>query len=278
MDELGKMLGGQGPVFLGDARDIGAAVVNPDVLGGVALGEENDVGLGAGAIGGKGAPGQAQDGMEVTVLRKNFENFPGLIGKETAKPNKTKRTNVKAKRSSSQGAAITPDIADPADVEENGSGDIDVKTELSGRELTFLKLHLLEGIDQINALKLAGYRSTQEKYLQYLAKKILVRYESQAGDHRKIFRSLGGGETAVAQGLLKLATTARSEQVRLNAWTVIAKCLGLQKDTIDIATGISIVINVARQAETEPGPGGGRPALIPQEQHKQVQSAITITK
>ena len=40
-------------------------------------------------------------------------------------------------------------------------------------------------------------------------------------DELKTFRAVGAGEIAVAQGLLALATTAKSEMVRLNAWTAI---------------------------------------------------------
>jgi hypothetical protein len=182
------------------------------------------------------------------LLREAMQNLRPSRG-AVAKPNKgkpkIKRTKVKAKPSSSQGTVITPDLVDPVDFEENGSGDIEVKTELTGRELAFLKLHLIQGVDQVKAMKSSGYRSSQDKYLQYAAKKILVKYESRTEDHRRIFREIGAGEVAVAKGLLNLATTAKSEQVRLNAWTVIAKCLGLTKEIVEGVQGVRIVINAA---------------------------------
>jgi hypothetical protein len=73
----------------------------------------------------------------------------------------------------------------------------------------------------------------------------LIKYESRTEDHRKIFRAIGAGEVAVAQGLLKLATTAKSEMVRLNAWATIAKCLGLAKEVTESVEGIQIIINTS---------------------------------
>ncbi len=45
--ELGEVLRGERSALLGDLRDVGASVVDPGALGWSALGEEDDVGLGA---------------------------------------------------------------------------------------------------------------------------------------------------------------------------------------------------------------------------------------
>ena len=66
--ELGEVLGHERAVFLGDAGDVGAGVVDPGPLGGIALGEEDDVGLDALAVGGERAARQPQDGVQVAVL------------------------------------------------------------------------------------------------------------------------------------------------------------------------------------------------------------------
>ena len=76
------MVGGEGAVFLGDAGYVGAGVVDPDLLGGVALGEEDDVGLGAGTVGAEGAVGQAQDGVQGAVFGEDLEDLARLVGEQ----------------------------------------------------------------------------------------------------------------------------------------------------------------------------------------------------
>jgi hypothetical protein len=61
-------------------------------------------------------------------------------------------------------------------------------------------------------------------------------------------------------GLLTLAQEARSEMVRLNAWTALAKCLGLTKEVLDAAEGIQIIINQGCAPAGEDQPGQHRPA------------------
>jgi hypothetical protein len=51
---------------------------------------------------------------------------------------------------------------------------------------------------------------------------------------------------------LTLATTAKSEAVRLNAWTTIARVMGLTKETVDALQGVNIVIKT----------GGGAPVKV----------------
>lgn len=119
---------------------------------------------------------------------------------------------------------------------------IEIKTEFTAKELAFIRLHFSEGLNQIDAVRSAGYKASEDRYASSIAKRIIEKYESQADDHRKIFRELGAGETAVIQGLLNLAQKAKSEMVRLNAWTMIAKCLGLTKEAVEQMQGIQIVI------------------------------------
>ena len=139
---------------------------------------------------------------------------------------------------------------------EDNDDDIDKKVEFTEKELKFIRLYFTGEYKIEDAMKLAGYNSSQDKYLQYVARKILVKYESNGQDHRKIFRAIGLGEIAIAQGILKLATTAKSEMVRLNAWALAAKCLGLQKEVVEGVQGIQIIIK-GRDEARKPVPGGG---------------------
>ena len=76
------MLGRERAVFLGDARDIGAGIEDPDVLGGPAFLEEDDIGFYALAVRGERAARQAQDGVQVAILHEDFKNLSGLVLKE----------------------------------------------------------------------------------------------------------------------------------------------------------------------------------------------------
>jgi len=64
---------------------------------------------------------------------------------------------------------------------------------------------------------------------------------------------MGAGEVAVVEGLLKLARGAKSEMVRLNAWSMIAKCIGLTKEQIEGVGGIMIIFEAADQPAALPG-------------------------
>jgi hypothetical protein len=95
--------------------------------------------------------------------------------------------------------------------------DIDIKAEFTEKELKFLKIYLLGDVTQEMAMIFAGYKSTQPRYIRFLAKKIIQKYESMGGDHQKIFREIGFGEVEIAMGIKNLAQNAKSEMVKLNA-------------------------------------------------------------
>ena len=126
---------------------------------------------------------------------------------------------------------------------DDNSAVTNLKEKLTVKELKFLEIYFQGNITQVNALKSAGYEGYSEDYYSILARKIILKYESRAGDHRIIFRAMGAGEVAVVQGLLKLAQGSKSEMVRLNAWSMIAKCIGLTKEQVEGAGGITIIFD-----------------------------------
>jgi hypothetical protein len=153
-----------------------------------------------------------------------------------------------------------------------------IKNQLTLKELKFIELYMLGNYTQVNALKLAGYAGYNEKYLELLARKIIGKFESQADDHRKLFRALGAGETFIVKGLLSLAKNAKSEMVRLRAYESLSKCMGLTKEQIEGAGGVTIIFEAAdrpagapRVPPPLPGsapvpatglPGTGKPMMI----------------
>ena len=73
------------------------------------------------------------------------------------------------------------------------------------------------------------------------------------------------GETKVIEMLIDSAENAKSEMVKLTARIALARCLGLQKDVVEVEHGMNIIIRSWGQvAAAEPVPGGVRPALIHQ--------------
>ena len=143
---------------------------------------------------------------------------------------------------------------------------IDLKSKMTVKELSFLSSYLSGGVTVIQAMDSAGYGDYHENARYQLARKIIQKYETQAPDHRNIFRAMGAGEVAVVEGLLNLAQKGKSEAVRLNAWSMIAKCIGLTKDQVESAGGITIIFEAADKPALAPGappalPGGEpRPA------------------
>ena len=148
--------------------------------------------------------------------------------------------------------AITPQEDCFVLEQETGENGFKLKKELTVREHRFIELYLTGVLTVDKAMESAGYEGYNQDYLYRLGRNIIQKYESQAGDHRKIMRAMGYGEIKVINLLIDSAVKAKSEMVRLNARTFLAKCLGMQQDVIDIAQGISIVVNTGPQQGQAP--------------------------
>lgn len=140
--------------------------------------------------------------------------------------------------------------------------EVNFKEKMTVKELKFIEYHLVKGETIKRAMMLAGYRDLENNHLYWLAKKIVNKYEERAADHRTIMRAIGAGEAAVSAGLLHLARTATSEVARVQAYTTLAKMLGMQKDILQGNEGVTVIIQGpdacvqvnAGQAPTLPGP------------------------
>jgi hypothetical protein len=139
----------------------------------------------------------------------------------------------------------------------------DIKAKMSVKEMKFISLYFTGDYSQIKAMKLAGYEAAQDSYLYLLAKKILEKYETQAGDHRIIARAMGAGEVLVFQTLLGLIKS-KNERIRLDATVNLAKILGLTKEQVEGAGGITIIF------EQPDAPGTLPPPPMPGEQPKAI--------
>jgi hypothetical protein len=166
----------------------------------------------------------------------------------------------------------------PCDPSEFENSDIksaaNFKEQLTLKEMNFLQIYFSGRITIEKAMIAAGYKDYNPKWRYVIARKILEKYESQAGDHRKIFREIGAGEVAVVRGLLELAQNARSENVRRQAWADIAACLGLKKEILEPFQGVQVII---RGKEDKPGdqatkPETDKPKVVP------ITKTLQITK
>ena len=133
-------------------------------------------------------------------------------------------------------------------------------------------------------MNLAGYQNMNDRYKQYLAAQIIQRYESQAEDHQIIARALGAGEVFVIKGLMDLAKNSTSGIVKRAALADLAKILGLTKEQLEGAGGVTIIFEGAgAPGATATLPGApGAPPLPPSQGEIKVLPAnnkpIMITK
>ena len=124
-----------------------------------------------------------------------------------------------------------------------------LKGKMTLKELKFIGLHFSGEQGTLKSMKLAGYKAAHDSYLFLLAKKIIEKYESQVGDHRILGRAMGAGEVKVFKSLIALMAD-KSPLIRLNATTQLAKILGMTKEQIDGAGGITIIF----EQPDAPGP------------------------
>jgi hypothetical protein len=185
------------------------------------------------------------------ATKKKKGNKPNKVNKiDTNKGNKSNNSSKIGTKGGKGGGkpSINNDVTDSNNTNNQSVEPVlleilDTKTKMSDKELRFIYFYMAGGISIEQSMILAGYEGYHPKSLSRLGKMIVTKHECQVGDHRKIFRAVGAGETAIAMGLLNLAQNAQSEMVRHNAWNSLAKCLGLSKEVLDAAEGISIVIN-----------------------------------
>ena len=140
---------------------------------------------------------------------------------------------------------------------------VDMKSPLTLQEIGFLEHYFIspyspqiEELSKDDAMILAGFGHLSKLQRNRIANKILGKYESQAGDVRKIFGDIGFGQTQIARGIKDKALNAVSEMVSLNALKLAAQCTRMVEEPATSHQGVNIIINCG----TEPAGGPGAPA------------------
>ena len=123
--------------------------------------------------------------------------------------------------------------------------DSDLKSVITTKEYQFVSNYLSGGVTIIEAMKLAGYIGYNEDYLYRLGRKIVQKLETQAEDCRKIARAIGAGEVFIIKTLYSLAKDSKSEKIRGDNAMNLAKLLGLTKEQLDSAGGVTIIFEGA---------------------------------
>jgi hypothetical protein len=161
--------------------------------------------------------------------------------------------------------AVPPPLQYENTINGNSVFSKSLKDQMTLKELKFIG-YLLTGENTIErSMILAGYDGYHQKSLYRLGRKIVEKYESQGQDHKIIARAMGAGETLVFKTLLSLMKS-NSEKIKLDATVNLAKILGLTKEQIEGAGGITIIFEAADRPAALPGappalPGGEpRPA------------------
>jgi hypothetical protein len=129
------------------------------------------------------------------------------------------------------------------------------KDHLTSQEIAFLEYYLTGNYSLKESMVLANYKNYHPKYLEAKARKIIERYESQAGGAAKVLRKAGVGEVRVAQMILKLMGDP-SARTQLGATELAAKCLQMSQEPRGPAQGVQIIIHTSlAPASGEPQPG-----------------------
>jgi len=137
-----------------------------------------------------------------------------------------------------------------------------LKDQLTIKELKFLEIYFLEGLNMDQAMISAGYVGYHPKSLYRLGRKLVEKFENQAGDRRNIFRAIGAGEVTIIRGLLEIAQDPKvTAAVRLRAWSTLASCLGLKSKKVNHIKVLSLIYI----GPLSPRPGVSRqgPAQMP---------------
>ena len=157
----------------------------------------------------------------------------------------TKETvRYRTKHLKSKQKSIDPEIFNL----ETAAERIDCKSALTLQEQIFLDLHLIEKKSIKDAMIQSGYNDLPERTIYFRAKKILQKYEAKTEDHRSIMRTIGCGEIAVISKMWEEVQTSQSAVARVQALTTLGKWLGLAKEVVEGAAGISIIFQAGGQA------------------------------
>jgi len=136
------------------------------------------------------------------------------------------------------GSVVSSDSLENVGIGDKGSRDFPFSPE----DLQFLVNYLGKGMTIDKAMVSAGYAYLPQTTRYDKARKVVKAYAAGTEDKANIFRDVGLSEVEVAQNIKKLIESSRSDQVKLNALALAAKCLRLTDEPEHTHQGVRINI------------------------------------
>jgi hypothetical protein len=174
---------------------------------------------------------------------------------------------------------IIPNDVVSYDYSSTGYGDNKAETSLlNAQELAFLSAYLKGGISIDKAMISAGYAHFSQQHRYEIARKVVKAYARGTEDRANILRDIGLSEVEVAHSLKQMIDSARSEQVKLNALALAAKCLRLTDEPVSTHQGVSIHIHYGQQQGGQQGSAPERQPSVHVNTQINTTKAIQITR
>lgn len=197
---------------------------------------------------------------QIVTFRSAQPNLPAQLPNESFLDYALRVTNLNPPSDQPEVDPALLDIYNKEEYQENIESNkevIEIKEEMTEKELKFIRLYLIDHVPAKIALVAAGYRKYNDTYASTVAQKIKKKYECST-QGAEILSDLNFGAVEIAQGIIDIARTCPNAQVRLNALALCAKAAGLLKEAADQAPGVTIVIKGRDQGVD--APGGREPA------------------
>ncbi len=202
--------------------------------------------------------------IDNNIYINNKDDISHMVDNDGLKNNRVNSNNAPGNgKKVKDDDVLIPEIIEDSESDQT----FDLKSQLTAKELNFIELYLTGDHTQIEAMKLVGYSGYNEKYLYRLSRKIMEKYELQAGDDRKLLQDLGYNKIMILKLLIDSATKARSETVKLNARIALARCAGIRMaEVIEATEGVQIIIKTTAKQGQQPHQQGQAGALPEQQE------------
>ena len=131
------------------------------------------------------------------------------------------------------------------------------KKKLRPKEVKFLEEYAKTG-DHANAYISAGFKVKSQEVARVSGYRLLRKIDERM-EYREVLEAVGLTDRRVAEVMRELMEH-EDPKVRVQALNIATRCLGWQKETLDVAQGAEIVIlrRLPEQAQS-----GGQPKALP---------------
>ncbi len=136
------------------------------------------------------------------------------------------------------------------------------RTKLRPREIRFLEEYAKTG-DHAQAYVSAGFRAKSREVARVSGYRLLRKID-ESMDYREVLEAVGLTDRRVAE-IMKELMEHEDPKVRVQALNIATRCLGWQKETLDVPQGAEIVI--VRRLPEHTQISGVQPKALPAAAH-----------